>query len=154
LPAGYKSQTHPPTHLQKVHVENFSQKKRQKLRCSMPVFPRFFGFIIYHVFGCFSAMAMGVLVANKPCRKQKKQQTADRRKSKTDFLPIFLIAFLGEGSSKTPQRNIKYWNSKSHPGPFLASDPPTHHGGHRLKTCAGRSELRAGPLRLAAAPAL
>jgi hypothetical protein len=30
-------------------------------------------------------------------------------------------AFLGEGSPKTPD-----------PGPFLASNPPTHHGAHRF----------------------
>jgi hypothetical protein len=50
------------------------------------------------------------------------------------FLDFFLKsrfwAFLGEGSSKT--RSKKYRKNKSDPSPFLASDPPTHHGGHRF----------------------
>jgi hypothetical protein len=51
------------------------------------------------------------------------------QKSKTDFLSKFFHSrfwtFLGEGSSK---KILK----KSDPGPFLASEPPTHHGGHRF----------------------
>jgi hypothetical protein len=58
------------------------------------------------------------------------------RKSKTDFFSVFFNllsrfwAFLGEGSSKT--RLEKYRKNKSDPSPFLASDPPTHHGGHQF----------------------
>jgi hypothetical protein len=51
-------------------------------------------------------------------------------KTKTDFFSIFLScfeAFLGEGSSKTPQKI-----STNESGPFLASDSLTHHGGPRL----------------------
>jgi hypothetical protein len=52
--------------------------------------------------------------------------------SKTDFFSKQLShfwAFLGEGSSKT-RETIS--GGKSDPGPFLASDPPTHQGGHRF----------------------
>jgi hypothetical protein len=45
---------------------------------------------------------------------------------------VFLAAlvFLGEGSSKTLLQ--KHRENKSDPGPFLASDPPAHHGDHRF----------------------
>jgi hypothetical protein len=48
--------------------------------------------------------------------------------------PIFsrFWAFLGEGIQKHDQNNIK---NKSEPGPFLASDPPIHDGGHRFHFC-------------------
>jgi hypothetical protein len=43
-----------------------------------------------------------------------------------DFINHIVSAFLGEGSLKTPLKHIK---NVFDPGPFLASDPPTHHGG-------------------------
>jgi hypothetical protein len=54
------------------------------------------------------------------------------QKSKTDFFSVFFYsrfwAFLGEGRPKTPLK--KYQKNKSDlcPCPFLASEPPTHHG--------------------------
>jgi hypothetical protein len=68
----------------------------------------------------------------KSCRKSKSFKKPIDQKSQTGFFAKFLSrfwAFLSEGSSKTPQ---KYRKKKSDPGSFLASDPPTHHGGHRF----------------------
>jgi hypothetical protein len=57
------------------------------------------------------------------------------RKSKTNCFSNFALsrfwAFLGEGSSKTPSQFFS--KTKSDPGHFLASDLPTHHGGHRKR---------------------
>jgi hypothetical protein len=39
--------------------------------------------------------------------------------------------FFGEGGSRTPLKGI-YTPKKNGPGHFLASDPPTHHGGRRF----------------------
>jgi hypothetical protein len=49
------------------------------------------------------------------------------QKSKTDFFSIFFITFLGV-SRGVQKHDKKYRKNKSDPGPFLASDPPTHHG--------------------------
>jgi hypothetical protein len=42
------------------------------------------------------------------------------------FVLSRFLAFLGEGSSKTPFKKLH--PKKTDPGPFLASDPPTHTG--------------------------
>jgi hypothetical protein len=60
---------------------------------------------------------------------------------KTDFfLSIFFITFLGVSRREKFKNAIK---NKSGPGPFLASDPPTYHGGHRF--FFGGPLERAGP---------
>jgi hypothetical protein len=44
-------------------------------------------------------------------------------------------------------RGVKKTHTKSDPGPFLASDPPTYHGGHRLflKRCAFATHEKTRP---------
>jgi hypothetical protein len=88
--------------LQKVHVENFSQKKRQKLRGQV-----FLDFLLfYRVFGCFSARQFKSTTKNAlPKNRVENVKQKNRQKSKTDFFGFLFShfwAFLGEGSSKTP----------------------------------------------------
>jgi hypothetical protein len=55
------------------------------------------------------------------------------QKSKTDFFSILFYHVFGHfsvrGVQKHDKKNIK---NNSNPSPFLAFDPPTHHGGHRF----------------------
>jgi hypothetical protein len=44
------------------------------------------------------------------------------------FYRFFLITFLGVSRGEFKNMIKKYRKNKSDPGPFLASDPPTHHG--------------------------
>jgi hypothetical protein len=49
--------------------------------------------------------------------------------------PIFRFFYhvFGRFSVRGVQKHHKkYQTNKSNPDPFLASDPPTHHGGHRF----------------------
>ena len=78
------------------------------------------------VFGCFSAMGV-----QKHYKKHfTKKSTKNPKPFFLDFVLSRFWALLGEGSSKTPLKSIE--KNKSDPAPFLASDPPTHHGGHDL----------------------
>jgi hypothetical protein len=116
--------------LHKVHVENFPQKKWQKFRCEF-----FLDFLFYRVFGCFSAMGVKKhhrkRFTKKSCRKAFIKKST--KQSKTDcflFLDLFYHV-LGRFTARAVQkRDKKYRENKSDTGPFLASDPPTHHGGH------------------------
>jgi hypothetical protein len=56
------------------------------------------------------------------------------QKSKTDFFSIFSYHVFGRFSVRGVQKHDKNKSqkNKSDPSPFLASDPPTHHGGHRF----------------------
>jgi hypothetical protein len=69
------------------------------------------------------------------------------KQNKTVFFLGFVLsrfwAFFGEASSKTRIKGIR--GNKSDPGPFLASDPPTHHGG-RLKFFADPLGLSPSPV--------
>jgi hypothetical protein len=85
----------------KDYVENLFQKNRQKFRCQMSVFPRFF--LFYRGFGCFSVMGVQkhskTRCTKKSCRFKKKST----KKSKTDFFSVLFSrfwAFLGERSKK------------------------------------------------------
>jgi hypothetical protein len=100
----------------------------------MPVFPRVrFCFIAF--FWCFSAMRLQKQYKNL---LKKFAENILQKKSTKNLKPNFsrfclyhvYMAFLGEGSSKTPfKTNITH---KNDPCLFLASDPPTHHGGARF----------------------
>jgi hypothetical protein len=113
-------------------------------KISVSVFPRLFCFIAFS--GGYQRWELKSTTKTF-CKKIVSKKIT--KKSKTDFFSIFLSrfrAFLGEGSSKTPFKKCHTKKSKSDPGPFLASDPPTHHRGHRFclaAPCPTRnSELR------------
>jgi hypothetical protein len=151
-----KSQTHPPTSrlffllgfvfstflgvsrqgefkntiqifLQKVHVESFSQKNRQAFRCQFS-----------HDFFCLSRVflrdgsskTLQKRFAKKSCRKAFTKNST--KNSQLLFLDFFYHVF-GRFSVRGVQKHLlKYHQNKSDPSPFLASDPPTHRGGHRF----------------------
>jgi hypothetical protein len=55
------------------------------------------------------------------------------QKSKTDFFLDLFYHVFGRFSVRGVQKHDKkYRTNKSDPSPFLASDPPTHHGDHRF----------------------
>jgi hypothetical protein len=55
------------------------------------------------------------------------------QKSKTDFFSILFYHVFGRFSVRGDQKHdTKSQKNKSHLGPFLASDPPIHHGGPRF----------------------
>jgi hypothetical protein len=115
---------------QKVRVENFSQNFDKNFDVSFS--STFFALSHFRVFfSDGSSKTLQKTFCNKIVSKSFYKKID--QKSKTDFFSnIFLSrfwAFLEEGSSKT--RFKKYRKNKSDPSPFLASDPPTHHGGHR-----------------------
>jgi hypothetical protein len=60
-------------------------------------------------------------------------------KSKTDFFSILFYHVFGRFSVRGVQKHDKKISkiNKSDPSPFLASDPPTHHGGHRFLFIGG-----------------
>jgi hypothetical protein len=94
----------------------------------MSVFPRFF--FVFSCFRVFLSDGSSKALQQTFCKKNRALQK-NRQKIQNHFFSIFLShfwAFLGEGSSKIPLKKIS--GKKSDPGPFLASDPPTHHGGH------------------------
>jgi hypothetical protein len=63
--------------------------------------------------------------------KKKINKKIDQKKP--DFFSLFLSQAFGRFSVRGVQKHEKkYRGKKSDPGPFLASDPPTHHGGHRF----------------------
>jgi hypothetical protein len=86
-------------------------------------------FLFYRVFGSSNTKKNTICKEIVPKSFYKKIEI---NKIKPLFLDLFssrFWAFLGEGSSKTP---LKTSENKSDPGPFLASDPSAHHGGHRF----------------------
>jgi hypothetical protein len=97
-------------------------------------FPPFFWFC--RVYGCFSAMRVQKHNTKRSAKKNGVQKLYKKfdKKSKTEFFSIFLVsrfwAGLGEESSKKYDK--KYRKNNCDPSPFLASDPPTHDGGHRF----------------------
>jgi hypothetical protein len=119
-----------------VHVENFSQKNRQNFRCQFP--STFF----YRGFGRFSAMGVQKHYKKRFPKKilSKSFNKKFDQKSKTDFLSVFFYDVFGRFSVRGVQKHhIKTSGKKSDPGPFLASDLPTHHGGYRFFWALGRT---------------
>jgi hypothetical protein len=114
----------------KFHVENISKTIDNFFDVS---FPR--SFLFYRNFGCFSVMGVPgykntTILQNKSCRKVfTKKSTKNPKPICSRFCLSRFWAFVGGGSSKTQK---KYREKKTDPGRFLASDPPTHHGGHRF----------------------
>jgi hypothetical protein len=56
-----------------------------------------------------------------------------KSKTKTDCFSVVFYRVFGRFSARGVQKHDKkYREKKSDPGPFSASDPPTHHGGPRF----------------------
>jgi hypothetical protein len=87
-------------------------------------------------FGCFSAL--GVQKHYKTRFAKKSSRKVFTKKSTKNPKPTFsrfvfnhvFGSFLVRGVQKHHLKKNR--KKKSDPGPFLASDPPTHHGGHRF----------------------
>jgi hypothetical protein len=159
-----ESQTHPATSRQpnfyppslfwafllgkgssKTPRRNFPQKSRQQFRCQFPLdlfaLISFSGGSQRREFKGTTKRFCKEIVSKRFYEKSTKKQKKQNR-----FLSFFLgrknhimsrfWALLGAGSSKTPPKH-KPGEKKSDPGPFLASDPPAHRGGHRLLLFAG-----------------
>jgi hypothetical protein len=107
--------------------EKKSTKIHKTFRCQF--FLDFFGFI------AFSGVSQRWESKNttKNVLQKNRVEKFLQKKSKTNFLPIFFNQVFGRFSVRGVfQNTIKKHGGKNDPGPFLASDPPTHHGGHRL----------------------
>jgi hypothetical protein len=92
-------------------------------------------FLFYRIFGCFSAMGVQKhykkVLQKKSCRKVFTKKST--RSPKPTFSRFLFITFLGVSRQGEFKNTIKkYRKNKSDPSPFLASDPPTHYGGHRF----------------------
>jgi hypothetical protein len=86
--------------LQKVHVENFFRKNRQKLRCQF-----FLDFIwFYRIFGWFLAMEVQKHYkkpfAKKMCRKVFRKKSEKIQNRPTDFFSICFYHVFGRFSVK------------------------------------------------------
>jgi hypothetical protein len=88
---------------------------------------RFSSIFVLSRFECFSAMGV------QKHYKNVLQKNRVEKFYKTDFFSIYFNRVLGRFSVRGVQKHDKkYRKNKTIPGPFLASDPPTHHGGHRF----------------------
>jgi hypothetical protein len=116
--------------LQKVHVENFFQKNRQNFDVSFS--STFFVLSRFRVFlsdGSSKALQKTLYKRNRVEKFVQK----NRLKSKTDFVSILFNHVFGRFSVRgVKKHDKKYRQNKSDPVPFSYSEPPTHHGGHRL----------------------
>jgi hypothetical protein len=116
--------------LQKVHVENFSPKNRQKFRCQF--FLEFFVLSRFRVFlSDESSKTLQKTFTTKNVSKSFYKKFD--QKSKTDFFLDFFYHVFGcfsvTGAQKHDKKNRK---NKPDPIPFSYFDPPSHHGGPRL----------------------
>jgi hypothetical protein len=116
---------------QKVRVENFPQNFDKNFDVS---FSSTF-FVLSH-FRVFFSDGGSKTLQKTFCKKNRVEKFLKKNRPKVQnrlFLGFVLSrfwAFLGKGSKKNTIKNIE--KNKSDPSPFLASDPPTHHGGHRF----------------------
>jgi hypothetical protein len=106
------------------------ENNRHKFRCQFPL--DFFCFIAFSGSQRWELKNTKEYVLQKIVSKSvlvsdKKNERNPKPTGSRCLLSRFW-AFLGEGSSKTPLK--KYIGKRIDPGPFLATDPPTHHGGH------------------------
>jgi hypothetical protein len=111
--------------LQKVHVGRCSQKNVSHFGVSFST--GFFRLIALS--GASRQWEFKKTTKNVLPKKgvEKLLQNIDKTVSNPNFSRFVSITFgavLGEGSSKATQN--KHRGKKSDPGPFLASDPPTH----------------------------
>jgi hypothetical protein len=119
--------------LQKVHVENFPQNFDKNFDVSFS--STFFVLSRFRVFisdGSSKALQKNVLQKD---RVEKFLQKS-RPKLQNRFFLGFVYHVFGRFSVRGVQKHdslVLFWKiNKSDPGPFLASDPPTHHGSPRF----------------------
>jgi hypothetical protein len=114
---------------QKVRVKTFPKISTST---SMSVFPRLF--LFYRIFGCFSAMGVQKHYKKRFAKKSlRKCFTKQSTKSPKPTFSRFCYYVFGRFSVRGVQKqDLKLSKKKSNPSPFLAFDPPTHHGGHRF----------------------
>jgi hypothetical protein len=99
-------------------------------KISMSVFPRFFP----RVFGCFSAMGVQNTKHKNVLQKYRVEKFLQKIRPKIqnrlffDFLNHVFGGFSVRGVKKHDKKISE--KNKSDPSLFLASYPPTHHGGH------------------------
>jgi hypothetical protein len=118
--------------LQKVHVENFFQKNRQKFRCQF--------FLDFFCFIAVSGVSQRWEFKNTTkmfCKTSRVEKLFTKHSTKnpkqTDCLSNFLLSHFWRFSVREVQKHHKKISkNKSDPDPVLASDPPTHHGGRRF----------------------
>jgi hypothetical protein len=115
---------------QKLRVENFPQNFDKNFDVSFSSI--LFCFIAFSiVFSDGSSKAL-----KKTCYKKIVSKSFYQKfdqKSKPTFSRFLFITFLGVSRWGKFKNTIKkYRKNKSDPSPFLASNPPTHHGGHRF----------------------
>jgi hypothetical protein len=99
---GVQTTTEPP---QKYSYKKSMSKTKKIDKVSMSKFSR--SLLLYRVFGCFSAI--GVQKHNKKVLQKNKKNRVEKFAQKNHFFFLDLVlsrfgAFLGEGSSKTPQK--------------------------------------------------
>jgi hypothetical protein len=118
--------------LQKRHVEKFPEKIDKNFDVSFPS-----AFLVLARFRVFLPSAMEIQNTQQKNGLQKQivsKSFYKKTKIRSRFLSKILYHVFGRFSVRGVQSTIflKKRKDKSDPGPFLASDPPTHHGGHRL----------------------
>jgi hypothetical protein len=121
----------PQTYFGKSPCRKLSPKFRPKFRCQF--FLDFFCFIAFS--GVFQRWEFKSTTKNVLQKKSsRKVFTKKSTKSpKPIFSRFFVYHVFGRFSVRGGQKHDKkYRKNKSDASPFLASDPPTHHGGHRF----------------------
>jgi hypothetical protein len=115
---------------QKVRVENFFQDFDKNFDVSFSPTT----FVLSH-FRVFFSDGSSKTLPKTFCKKivSKTFYKKFDQKSKTDFFSIFFYHVFGRFSvSGVQKHDKKISGKKTDPSPFLAFDPPTHHGGHRF----------------------
>jgi hypothetical protein len=106
---------------------------KKSTKISMSVLPRLFCFIAFAGVSQrweFKNTTKNVLpkIVSKGLYKKSTKKIQNRFCFVSIFFKSCFWAFLGEGSSKTRQKNSK--KKLTSPGTFLASEEPTNHVGH------------------------
>jgi hypothetical protein len=106
---------------------------KKSTKISMSGFPRLF--LFYRPFRRSSAAGVQNyskkrFAKNRVERFLQKNRQKIQNRCFLDFVLSRFWVFSMRGVQKHNKKNIE--NNKCHPGPFLASDPPTHHGSHRF----------------------
>jgi hypothetical protein len=111
--------------LQKIHVENFSPKTDKNFDVSFS--STFFVLSHFRVF-----LSDGISkTPEKTCYKKIVWKSFYKKINNKNPKPICSRVFYHVFERFSVQ-GIKKILKKSDPGPFFASDLPTHHGGHRF----------------------
>jgi hypothetical protein len=113
-------------------LKNTFCKNRQKITNG------FFVDFVYHVFGRFSVREFKKrhkkVVTKSLCRKLFQ---TNGLKFQCQFLPRLFCFITSVGVSRRGEFKHTIKKHESDPGPFLASEPPIHHGGRRIDDLLG-----------------